>query len=96
MKMNLARHFLYFSKQSLVPETIKYSIELLSNNDSNFNLNDPYSSYVIPTGGFYTFFETIEDSNNFFNTRLLSSNVLNQKFHRMYATANLQQKINAN
>ena len=51
------------------------------------------SVYFGNTSGFYNFFNTLADSQNFINQRWISINTIDQKFYRMFSTSSMQERI---
>ena len=52
--------------------------------------------YIHNTFSYYNFFNTLTDSTQLINTRWLAINSLDQKFHRMFLTSSMQQRIFSN
>lgn len=67
------------------------SIELFTSNDILKKSVD--TVYFGNTSGFYNFFNTLSDSQNFINQRWISINTIDQKFYRMFATSSMQERI---
>ncbi len=74
---------------------IKMFQEASSNLLGNKNLLRE-SNWFFSSDGFYNFFYSLNSENLFLNQRWLALNVLNQKFHRMFTSSSMQQRIYSN
>ena len=64
--------------------------------DKEYPFND--SRFAAPsfTGGFYNIFNSFWANNSFTNLRWISMNTLDQKFHHMYTSSSMQQRVYSN
>ena len=60
---------------------------------SEANLDNPYTQN---TFGFYNFLYNLQDNHSLINYRWLALSNMDQKFHKMYLTSSMQQRIFAN
>jgi heme/copper-type cytochrome/quinol oxidase subunit 1 len=72
--------------------------ENFNNYIESFNFNrlsekSPELVYFGNTNGFFNFFNTLVDSENFINQRWVSVNAIDQKFYRMFSTSTMQERI---
>ena len=83
-----------------------------SQNDTKINLREtyiagvkgilkdfPFSGHLAsptPTSGFYNFFTLFNTNDSFCDLRWVSLNSLDQKFHRMYSSSSMQQRVYSN
>jgi len=65
-------------------------------NTTNGVLHTWTNSKFSNTDGFYTFFLSLENETFLLNKKWLSFNTLSQKFHKMFTTSSMQQRIYSN
>jgi heme/copper-type cytochrome/quinol oxidase subunit 1 len=63
---------------------------------TNFDMHSWAGSRFSNTHGFYNLFFTMSHDYGYLNKKWISLNVLNQKFHRMFTTSSMQQRIYTN
>lgn len=88
-------YLLNFSDYALRNSNKSTLMTLNADLDGTFVPNDHHSTNPSPTASFYNFFLLASQSNSL-NDRWVSMNSLDQKFHRMFATSSLQQRIYSN
>lgn len=62
----------------------------------DFKARGAYSAAASPTFGFYNFFSSLADNAYYVNARWVSLKALDQKFHNMYGSVSMQQRVFAN
>jgi hypothetical protein len=92
----MTSHLVYFSTCGLSDLTRIRLASVAADLDSTFSIDTPYSSTINPMEGFFNFFVMLHPSSSVLNIRAIATNMLDQKFYRMFATASLQQRICAN
>ena len=95
-KIDVFSYLAYFSTSSFflnLRDQYTSANEAVSN---DFMKNAAYSAAGTPTAGFYNLFSSFADNSAFINARWVSLKALDQKFHNMYATASMQQRVYAN
>jgi hypothetical protein len=93
---DLASYLNYFSRLSEQGAHRKLFVKHLSEVDSSVNPKDPFWANISHAASYYNFFLLLSDGSLFFNHRWLAVNSLNQKFHKMFLTNSLQQRIHGN
>ena len=64
--------------------------------DKEYPFNDSRFASPSFTGGFYNIFNSFWSNNTFTNIRWISMNTLDQKFHHMYTSSSMQQRVYSN
>ena len=95
LQVSLVNYLYNFSDYSLLNPNKSSLSALNSDLDSTFIVNNYHATNANPTSAFYNFFLLLHVPGTL-NTRWVSTNSLDQKFYRMFATSSLQQRIYSN
>lgn len=95
LQASLVNYLYNFSHYSLLNPNKSSLSALNSDLDSTFIVNNYHATNANPTSSFYNFFLLLHVPGTL-NTRWVSTNSLDQKFYRMFATSSLQQRIYSN
>ncbi len=96
LSIDLFTHLAFFGLYSQEQTTKNDFISSILQLDKEFKIKESYLAQVSPTGGFYNFFSSFTLNTGFVNLRWLSINTLDQKFHHMYTSSSMQQRVYAN
>lgn len=95
LQASSVNYFFNFSDYSLLNADKSMLASLNSDLDPMFIAKNYHATNANPSATFYNFFLLLHTP-GILNTRWISSNALDQKFYRMFATSSLQQRIYSN